>query len=115
MKAFVQLKTIDKVSHEKYLTLIFTKLYAEHLQCCNQSYIIAHFSNNQFNFDKPSMVNEFAQMSGYLDKDNLPEIWTSGIVEKWLSENPRLLKYEPIGKYNQFIKAIQKRISKGDN
>lgn len=60
------------------------------------------------------MVNEFGFMTGYLDKSNLPEIWTSGIIEKWLSENQRLLKYEPIGKYNQQIKTISKKIANGD-
>ena len=116
IKSFTELRTIDKNAHERYVTLIFTKLYAEHLECCHQSYIIANFRNTQseYDFDKPSMVNEFAFISGYLDNDNLPEIWTSGIIEKWLAENPRLLDYEPIGKYNQFIKTISKKIENGD-
>jgi len=116
IKAFKELRTIDKDAHEKYVTLIFTKLYAEHLQCCHQSYIIANFPRkaSEYDFEKLTMVNEFAFMSGYLDKSNLPEIWTSGIIEKWLSENQRLLKYEPIGKYNQQIKTISKKIANGD-
>jgi hypothetical protein len=116
IKAFTELRTIDKDEHEKYVTLIFTKLYAEHLQCCHQSYIIANFRSNRsdYDFEKPTMVNEFAFMSNYLDKDNMPEIWTSGIIEKWLTENPNLLEYEPIGKYNQFIKTVQKKIENGD-
>ncbi|MEN8125989.1 MAG: hypothetical protein ABFR32_12775 [Bacteroidota bacterium] len=113
VKSFKELRTIDKEAHEKFVTLIFTKLYAEHLECCHQSYIIANF-RSEYDFDKPSMVNEFALMSGYLDKDNLPEIWTSGIIEKWLNENPGLLKYEPIGKYDQYIKTISKKIANGD-
>ena len=116
IKTFTQLRTIDKDSHEKYVSLIFTKLYAEHLKCCHQSYIIAEFRNTgtKIDLDKPSMVNEFAFMSGYLDKDNLPEIWTSGIIEKWLAENPRLMEYEPIAEHYQLIKSISKKIENGE-
>jgi len=116
IKGFKELRTIDKNAHEKYVTLIFTKLYAEHLQCCHQSYIIEQFpiEKSEYDFDKLTMVNEFAFMSSYLDKDDLPEVWTSGIIEKWLTENPRLLKYEPIGKYGQLIKTVSKKIANGD-
>lgn len=116
VKTFTRLRTIDKVSYQKYVTLIFAKLYTEHLKCCNQSYIIAEFGGNSmdYDFNKPSMVNEFVFMSRYLDKENLPEIWTSGIIEKWLEENPKLMDYEPIGKYNQIIKTISKRIENGE-
>ena len=113
---FKELRTINKEAHEKNVTLIFTKLYAEHLQCCHQSYIIEQFPRNtsEYDFEKLTMINEFASMTGYLKNDNLPEIWTSGIIEKWLIENPRLLKYEPIGKYDQFIKTVSKKIANGD-
>ncbi|WP_167342078.1 hypothetical protein [Nonlabens sp. SY33080] len=116
IKGFRELRTIDKSAHEKYLTLIFTKLYAEHLQCCHQSYIIEHFpaDKTEYDFDKLTMVNEFAFMSNYLDNEKLPEIWTSGIIEKWLAENPELLEFEPIGKYNQFIKTASEKIKNGD-
>ncbi|EMQ93876.1 hypothetical protein D778_01286 [Xanthomarina gelatinilytica] len=60
------------------------------------------------------MVNEFAFMSNYLDDEKLPEIWTSGIIEKWLTENPELLEFEPIGKYDQFIKTVSEKIKNGD-
>ncbi|MCK7591695.1 hypothetical protein M0G43_13990 [Subsaxibacter sp. CAU 1640] len=116
VNAYTKLRTIDKDAHERNITLIFTKLYAEHLECCHQSYLIATFGNSRGNFDfnKPSMVNEFAFMSGYLDKENLPEFWTSGIIEKWLTENPRLLKNDSINKYYQNIKVISQKIANGD-
>jgi hypothetical protein len=116
IKGFRELRTIDKNAHEKYVTLIFTKLYAEHLQCCHQSYIIENFpaDKSDYDFDKLTMVNEFAFMSNYLDDEKLPEIWTSGIIEKWLAENPELLEFEPIGKYNQFIKTVSEKIKNGD-
>lgn len=61
------------------------------------------------------MVNEFAFMTGYyLEQDKSTEIWTSEIIIRWLSENPRLLTYEPIWKYNQFIKDISKKIENGN-
>lgn len=91
VKSFSKLRLIDKNAHKKYVTLIFTKLYAEHLTCCHQSYIIAERSQNDFDKNKISMVNEFGKMSGYLDKEK-PEVWTSGIIEKWVKENPYLLK-----------------------
>lgn len=114
VKGFRKLRTIDKIAHEKYVTLIFTKLYAEHLQCCHQGYIIASRFKNDFDKNKVSMVNEFAFMSNYVNYEKLPEAWSSGIIEKWLNENPRLLKYEPIGKYHQQIETIAKKIENGD-
>ena len=116
VKGFRELRNIDKKVHEKYVTLIFTKLYAEHLQCCHQSYIIENFpaDKSEYDFNKLTMVNEFAFMSNYLDDEQLPEIWSSGIIEKWLTENPELLEFEPIGKYNQFIKTVSEKIKNGD-
>lgn len=116
IKAFKELRTIDKNTHKKSVTLVFTKLYAEHLECCHQSYIIEHFptEKSEYDFDKLTMVNEFAFMTGYLNGEELPEIWTSGIIKKWLTENPELLKFEPIGKYNQFINTISEKIKNGD-
>jgi hypothetical protein len=87
IKSFSKLRLIDKNAHRKYVTLIFTKLYAEHLTCCHQSYIIAIRDQNDFDKNNISMVNEFGKMSGYLDKEK-PKIWTSGIIVKWLKENP---------------------------
>ena len=62
IKGFRELRTIDKNAHEKYVTLIFSKLYAEHLECCHQSYVIEYFPTNktEYDFDKLTMVNEFA-------------------------------------------------------
>lgn len=116
VRAFTELRNIDNVSHERNITLIFTKLYAEHLECCHQSYVIATFGNScgNFDFEKPSMINEFAFISGYLDKENLPEYWTSGIIEKWLIENPRLLKDDSIAKYYEEIKVVSNKIENGD-
>ena len=116
VKGFRELRTIDEDAHEKYVTLIFTKLYAEHLQCCHQSYVIEHFpaDKSEYDFDKLTMVNEFAFMSNYLDDEKLPEIWTSGVIERWLTENPELLKFEPIGKYDQIIKVVSEKIKNGD-
>lgn len=112
VKSFSKLRLIDKNAHKKYVTLIFTKLYAEHLTCCHQSYIIAERSQNDFDKDKISMVNEFGKMSGYLDKEK-PEIWTSGIIEKWIKENPYLLKNILIKNEFERIKFEQKNIANG--
>jgi hypothetical protein len=108
IKEFRELRTIDKNAHEKYVTLIFTKLYTEHLQCCHKSYIIENFpaDKSEYDFDKLTMVNEFAFMSNYLDDEKLPEIWTSGIIEKWLTENPDFLYFEQFLKYNKLIIKI---------
>ncbi|WP_299097705.1 hypothetical protein [Winogradskyella sp.] len=114
IKAFKELRNIDKDAHEKYVTLIFTKLYAEHLRCCHQGYIIASRFKNDFDKGKVSMVNEFAFMSNYVDYENVPEAWSSGIIEKWLTENPRLLEFEPIGKHKQMIDSISNKIANGD-
>ena len=92
INTFTELREIDEEAHAKYVTLIFTKLYVEHLTCCNQTYKIVEFRN--FDLSQPSMIKEFDYISGYLDKDNLPEFWTSGIIESWLKENPKYPKME---------------------
>jgi len=114
IKDFKKLRSIDKYAHEKYTTLMFAKLYAEHLKCCHQSYIIANRSENDFDKDKISMVNEFAYMTNYIDYKNVPEYWTSGIIEKWLNENPKLLEFESIGKHKRIIDMIDNKIANGD-
>lgn len=115
INAFTELRTIDKTAHENYVTLIFAKLYAEHLTCCNQSYIIANRDNNDFDKEKVSMINEFAYISGYVDYEKPPEILSSGIFEKWIKENPRFLSNEEIkreiDKINEVTKSISDRVN----
>ena len=60
------------------------------------------------------MISEFAYMSKYLEKEPLPEMWTSGIVEIWLTENPDLLEFEQTRKYKQVIDSISNKIENGD-
>ena len=112
--AFSELRKTDKEAHTKYLTLVFAKLYAEHLRCCHQGYIIAERHNNDFDKKNTSMVNEFTHMTNYINYDNLPEFWSSGIIEKWLNENPKLLEFEPIEKQKQIIDSISNKIANGD-
>ncbi len=116
IKSFKELRKVNKDAHEKYVTLIFTKLYAEHLSCCHQGYLMETFpaSKSEYDFDALTMVNEFAFMTNYLEQDELPEAWSSGIIEKWLTENPRLLKYEPTGKCYEQIKTFSKKIENGE-
>ena len=111
VEAFYKLRTINKKAHETYVTLVFAKLYAEHLTCCHQGFIIASNYKDEFNIDKISMVNELAFISNYVDYKNLPEAWSSGIIEKWINENPRFLEnlkikkeVEQIDKINGLIK-----------
>lgn len=116
VQALNKLRTIDKNAHEKYVTLIFTKLYAEHLRCCHQSHIIEEFpmKKKEYDFNKLTMANEFAFMSNYLKGKELPEVWSSGIILQWLTENPQLMKFEPIGRYKSTIDSISKKIADGE-
>jgi hypothetical protein len=113
IKAFKELRTINKDAHEKYVTLIFTKLYAEHLECCHQGYIIASRYKNDFDKDKISMINEFAYISNYVDYSKLPEAWSSGIIEKWIKENPKFLNDEKIKNEVDRINVEVKKIADG--
>jgi hypothetical protein len=113
IKAFKELRTIDNVAHEKYVTLIFAKLYAEHLECCHQGYIIANRFKNDFDKDKLSMINEFAYISNYVDYSKLPEAWSSGIIEKWIKENPKFLNDKQIKREIDRINVETKNIADG--
>lgn len=114
VNAFSELQTSNKEKHTKYLTLVFAKLYAEHLRCCHQVYIIATRNKNDFDKNNVSMINEFAKMTNYVDYENPPEVWSSGIVEKWLTENPELVEFKPIELQKRRIDSIANKIANGD-
>ena len=111
IKKFRRIRVIDKQAHRKLITLIFAKIYAEHLRCCHQSYVIASRHRGDFASNNSSMVDEFIYMSNYLDKNNPPEYWTSAIIDKYLKENEYLLNYKPIARQKKVIDSITEKIN----
>lgn len=68
IEKFKKIRVTDKQAHRKLITLIFAKIYAEHLRCCHQSYVIASVPRGDFVSDESSMVDEFIYMPNYLGK-----------------------------------------------
>ena len=110
--AFLNLKTNNKKEHEKYLTLIFIKLYSAHLQCCHQSYEIRS-SLPKIDKDQDPLIYEFNLFTNYFQSDKSIEFISSDIAYKWTQENSHLLEYDKIKEQVKIIEKIQENIEKG--
>ncbi len=111
IQSFNELRTSHKSDYEKYLTLIFVKLYSSHLQCCHQSYEIRN-SIQTIDTVQDALVYEFGKMTNFFTSDKRIEFLSSGMVENWVNQNPRFLTYELINKEMDTIKKMNENIKK---
>lgn len=110
VSSFLALKTTDHNLFEKYLTLVFIKIYRAHLQCCHQSYELRGKvpKNN-----KDTLVKEFIEMVKYFPLEKDHEFIPSHIAKKWVNENHKLMKYDLIKNEMNTINEISENIRKG--
>jgi hypothetical protein len=92
VQAFKKLRVLDSASCGRYLTLIYLKLYLDHLRCCHQSYEV----RNKFALGIDSVADpllfEYVQLTKLYDTRKHIEFISSGIGEHWVLKNPRLMK-----------------------
>jgi len=115
VKDFKRLKTEDSIAYVQHLTLLFSKVYAEHLRCCHQGYVI-NTSNDSTNMQTQlgnQIIAEFLSMIGHPKPDKESEFLTSAIAVSWFEENPKPLSHEPIMREYQQILRVQDSIKKG--
>lgn len=86
--------------HEKYIVLIFIRLYRFHLEHFQQSYDLREDPEN-------ALTQEFHRLLG----SPRYEVLLSQIAEDWVKKTPELLKYSPVKKE---MVRIQKAHSKID-
>jgi hypothetical protein len=110
--AFKALGNIDKAAEEKYLTLIFLKLYRAHMQCCHQSYELR--KNSAANIDSISdpLLYEYNLATRQFNPDKRIEFVSSHIAQSWVDSNRYLLKYNQIRMEYDKIKKIEDSIAK---
>lgn len=107
--AFETVEQINKSEQEKYLTLIFLKLYRSHLQCCNQAYVIRD------RYTKEKLVNVFERITDLeFRKNNFSEYVLSNIGYLWVKKNSYLINYKPIEVEISTIEKNLKRIENSD-
>ena len=58
--AFKTLMIIDTTSFDRYETLVFLKLYLDHLRCCHQTYEIRNNPGNKIDSLSDPLLYEFA-------------------------------------------------------
>ncbi len=113
LSAIEIIKTSQPKEFEKYLTLIFVKLYSAHLECCHQSYEIRRQSPSGLDREKDPLICEFNDLTGqFADKKRI-EFISSGIVYDYVNSHKYLLDFEPIKKHVEIIEQVHKNIEDG--
>tara|TARA_B100000809_G_scaffold265497_1_gene324510 strand:- start:50 stop:559 length:510 start_codon:yes stop_codon:yes gene_type:complete len=102
----------NKKEEEKYLVLIFIKLYSAHLQCCHQSYD-TRGSHPTIDKEKDPLVYEFNLLTKYYKFDKPIEFISSSLAYDWIQDNPHLLEYNKIKEQVVIIEQILKNVEKG--
>jgi hypothetical protein len=110
--AFKALGNIDKTAEEKYLTLIFLKLYRAHMQCCHQSYELRKNSATNIDSTTDALLYEYNLVTKQYSPDERIEFVSSHIAQSWVDSNKYLLKYNRIRIEYDKIKKIEDSIAK---
>lgn len=113
ISAFKHLRTSHQQAQEKYLVLIFLKLYKSHLECCNQSYDLRNKFSNSIDTLTDPLLYEYILSTKQKDLSKHIEFISSGIAHTWVEQNKGLLSYDKIAIEFQRIEKEHIRISKG--
>jgi len=110
VRAFKALR-FDRVNQEKYLTLVYLKIYRGHLQCCHQSYEL-RVNLNSIGIDSITdpLLFEYNLITNQFDNNKRIERISSGIADSWVNKNKKLLSYDKIEGEYKIIKTIQRNI-----
>lgn len=111
--AFEKLKNSDQSSCEKYLALVFVKLYRSHLECCNQSYELRTKPSSGFDKTADPLLFVFNSITKQFDASKPIEFISSGMPYEWVKMRSYLLNDAAIKKEVAIIKVKQTEILKG--
>ncbi|MDZ7848172.1 MAG: hypothetical protein U5L96_16260 [Owenweeksia sp.] len=113
LQAMNTLKLSHPEEFEKYLTLIFIKLYSAHLECCHQSYEVRRQPPGRLDKEKDPLVYEFNNLINKYSYDKPIEFISSSISYDYVKSHKYLLDFEPIKKHVDKIEHVQKKIEEG--
>lgn len=113
LRAIRIIKTSQPKEFEKYLTLIFVKLYSAHLECCHQSYEIRRQPTGGLDKEKDPLVYEFNELTKMFPKDKRIEMISSAIGYEYVKSHKYLLDFEPIERHIEIIEQVHKNIEEG--
>lgn len=113
LNAIKNLKISQPKEFEKYLTLIFVKLYSAHLECCHQSYEIRRQLGGGIDKEKDPLIYELNGLTKMYPEKKQIEFVPSHIVYDYIMTHKYLLDFEPIRKHVEIIEQVQKNIEEG--
>lgn len=113
LKAIETLKISQPKEFEKYLTLIFVKLYSAHLECCQQSYEIRKQPPGGLDKVKDPLAYEFNDLIKKYSYKKPIEFISSSIGFEYVQSHRYLLDFEPIKKHIEIIEQVHKKIEDG--
>lgn len=112
ISAFKSLRT-DRKNQEKYLTLLYLKIYRGHLQCCHQSYELRKNTSKGIDSIADPLLYEFNLITKAYKSSNPIEIVGSSIAFFWVEKNKRLLSYDKIKREYDIIQTFHANIEMG--
>ncbi|MGV9012883.1 MAG: hypothetical protein ACOH13_09850 [Flavobacteriales bacterium] len=113
LRAISIVKASQPKEFERYLTLIFVKLYSAHLECCHQSFEIRKQPSRGLDKERDPLAYQFNTLTKKFPDDKPIELISSGIGYDYVKEHTYLLRFEPIQKQVTIIEQIQKNIEDG--
>ncbi len=112
-RAFENLRNSDPSSCEKYLALVFVKLYRSHLECCNQSYELRTKPSSGIDKTADPLLFVFNSITKMFDASKTIEFISSEMPYEWVKVHSYLLNDPSIKKEVSIIKMKQAEILKG--
>ena len=103
----------DKPNQEKYLTLLYLKIYRGQLQCCHQSFELRRNLTKGIDSILDPLLFEFNNITKFYNSNERIEMIGSGIGVVWVEKNNYLLSYDKIAQEYDTIKLIETNIEKG--
>jgi len=113
LSAVETIKFSQSKEYEKYLVLIFVKLYSAHLECCHQSYEIRRQPSIGLDRKKDPLVYEFNDLTSQFSNKKRIEFISSSIAYDYVNSHNYLLDFEPIKKHIEIIEQVHKNIEDG--
>jgi hypothetical protein len=112
VQAFKNLRVVDSASCGRYLTLIYLKLYLDHLRCCHQSYEVRNKFGPNIDSVADPLLLEYVRLTKIYDINKPIEFISSGIGENWVLKNPWLMKDSLISSVMDKMKPVSDSILK---
>jgi len=110
--AFRSLRHSDCISHKRYLTVIFLKLYLDHLRCCHQSYEVRSKMGGSIDSVADPLVYEYNLATRVFNTDKPIEFINSGIADTYVEKNKYLAEYPEIKELLYKMKPVKDSVEK---